>query len=349
MSPPEGYSVERHGAIAPIEEEWEGLASRLGASPFKRAGWFSCWLDAFGSRGLEVIAVRRGDRLAAVLPVLSRRGLVRSAANWHTPSFAPLAEDAEAELSLFGALFAAAPRRVDLSFLPPASAALLREASGRRQCVSRVLMRSPYVEVDRDWAEYWRGLSKNHRGNVGRRRRRLAEQGKVAIEVFEGGEGLSTLLEESFRVEASGWKGERGTAVICSPQTRRFYEGIAVWASRLGLLRLATLRLGGRLIAFNLGFEAEGRYYLLKLGHDATLDPLSPGTVLTAAMVERAFVLGLESYEFLGGQDAYKLRWSQERREAIEVKAFAHSPLGALDRIVQTHGRAAARKLLNRR
>ena len=164
--------------------------------------------------------------------------------------------------------------------------------------------------------------------------------------MFEGGKGLSPLLEESFRVEASGWKGERGTAVICSPRTRRFYEGIAAWASRLGILRLAALRLDGRLIAFNLGLEAEGRHYLLKLGHDAALDPLSPGTVLTAAMVERAFALGLESYEFLGGQDSYKLRWSQACREAIEVQAFAGSPLGTLDWLVQTRGRAAAKRVL---
>ena len=341
--------VERHRAIAPLEVEWEELAERLGASPFGRAGWFACWLDAFGSDGLEVVAVRRGNRLAGVLPVLSGHGAIRSASNWHTPSFAPLAEDAAAELSLYRPLLATARRRVDLCFLPPASAALLKEAAGGRRVASRAVMSSPYVAIERDWDEYWRGLSRNHRSNVSRRPRRLTERGEVAIEVFEGGEGLPALLEESFRIEASGWKGERGTAVICSPRTRRFYEEVAAWASRLGMLRLATLRLDGRLIAFNLGLEAEGRHYLLKLGHDAALDPLSPGTVLTAAMIKRAFALGLKSYEFLGGRDPYKLRWAQGCREAIEVKVFADSPLGALDRIVQTHGRAAARKVVARR
>lgn len=338
--------VERLREIAPIETEWEALASRLGASPFSRAGWFACWLESFGPEGLEVVAVRREGRLAAVLPVLSRRGVIRSVANWHTPSFAPLAEDAEAELSLFSSLFDAGPRRVDLSFLPPASAARLGDESGGRRLVSRTVMMSPYVAIEGEWSEYWRGLSRNHRGNVSRRRRRLAERGTVSIDVFEGGEELSGLLEESFRIEASGWKGKRGTAVICSPQTRRFYEGIAAWAARLGLLRLATLRLDGRLIAFNLDLEAERRHYLLKLGHDAALNQLSPGTVLTAAMVERAFALGLKSYEFLGGKDTYKLRWSQACREAIEVQVFDGSPLGMLDRIVQTHGRAAVRRVL---
>jgi CelD/BcsL family acetyltransferase involved in cellulose biosynthesis len=339
-------SVEIYDAVDDVAAEWDELALRLGSSPFVRPGWFSCWLEAFGSAGLRVAALQRDGRLAAVLPVLGRRGTVRSATNWHTPAYGPVAEDDAAEEELFAALCQTEPRRVDLSFLTPESAERLRAAAGRRSFAGRVVQRSPYVAIEGDWETYLASLSRNVRGNLGRRRRRLVECGEVAVEVVEGGAGLPELLRESFRLEASGWKGERKQAIVSSAETLRFYERLAAWAAEAGVLRLALLRLDGRTIAFNLSLEAEGRHYLLKLGHEASLDNLSPGTVLTAAMIERAFALGLKSYEFLGGPDPYKLRWTSACRDAIRVQAFAVSPSGALDRFVQTRGRAVARRLL---
>jgi CelD/BcsL family acetyltransferase involved in cellulose biosynthesis len=342
-------SVEIYDAVNAVAAEWDELALRLGSSPFARPGWFSCWLDAFGSVGLRVVALRRDGGLAAVLPVLERRGTVRSATNWHTPAYGPVAEDDAAAEELFAALFRTGPRRVDLSFVASESAERLRAAAGRRSFASRVVQRSPYVAIEGDWESYLGGLSRNVRGNLGRRRRRIAERGELAVEVFEGGGALPALLRESFQLEASGWKGEQSKAILSSPETLRFYERLAGWAAEVGMLRLALLRLDGRTIAFNLSLEAEGRHYLLKLGHDASLDDLSPGTVLTGAMIERAFALGLKSYEFLGGPDPYKLRWTSACHDFVRAQAFAGSPSGALDRFVQTRGRAVTRRLLARR
>ena len=37
-------------------------------------------------------------------------------------------------------------------------------------------------------------------------------------------------------MEALGWKGEADTAILSRPETRRFYEELARWASARGLL-----------------------------------------------------------------------------------------------------------------
>lgn len=338
-------SIEIHPELEPVEAEWEELALELGSPPFLRPGWFSCWLGAFGSTGLQVIALRRDGRLAAVVPTLSRHGVVRSPTDWSTPIFGPVAVDTEAELALFPSFFRERPRRVDLSFLTPATAEHLRGASGTRSFVQRVLAPSPYLEIEQDWESYWAGLSGNLRSNVRRRRRRLAELGEVAVEVVEGGERLPALLQECFEIEYRSWKRELGTAVLSSQSTVRFYDRLAEWAAGAGLMRLALLRLDGRIIAFNYCLEAGGRHYLLRLGYEPELGEMSPGTVLTAAMVERAFSFGLKSYEFLGAADHYKLRWTKTLRNPLRVQSFARSPLGAMDRIVQTHGRAAGKRL----
>jgi CelD/BcsL family acetyltransferase involved in cellulose biosynthesis len=113
----------------------------------------------------------------------------------------------------------------------------------------------------------------------------------------------------------------------------------------VGLFCFASLRVNGRMVAFNLSLETADAHYLLKLGHDVELASASPGTLLTAAMIERAFSLGMKSYEFLGDADPYKLRWTQRCREFVQAQSFAHTPTGLIDQIAQTEGRAIARRL----
>ena len=341
-------TIEIHQKVDSIAAEWDELARRVGASPFERPGWFSCWLDAFGAAGLEVVALRRDGRLAAVIPMLSHRGVVRSPTNWHTPRFGPVAEDEGARRAVLGALSRDRPRRLELSFLDSGLVADLKAVSGAALENARCIMSSPYVPIDQGWESYWQGLSKNLRSNVRRRRKRLAALGEVEVEIIEDEDGLAESLEECFRLEAGGWKGERGTAILSSPQTARFYERVAHWATKVRLLRLCLLRLDGRIAAFNLSLETDSRHYLLKLGHDISLNDASPGTVLTAAMVERAFQRGLDSYEFLGDRERYKLHWAPDCHEMERVQLFAPSLRGRVDRFVQTRGRPIAIYVLRR-
>lgn len=338
--------IEIQTSVEPLAAEWNELATRVGASPFDRPGWFSAWLGAFGAAGFEAIALRRGGRLAAVLPVLCAGRVVRAPANWHTPRFEPVAEDGEARLAALAALGEKRPRRIDFACLGEAMAAEMRTAWAPAPANQRIVHESPYIDTTQEWEPYWQGLSKNLRSSVRRRRRGLDKRGAVEIEVFEGGEELPGLLGECFRLEAGGWKGERGTAINSNPDTLRFYTELAEGAAGAGLLSLGLLRLDGRVIAFNYSLEDGCRHYLLKLGHDVALGDLSPGVVLTAAMVERAFQSGLESYEFLGDPDRYKLQWATGNRKLVRLQLFARSPAGHGDRFVQTTGRAVALKAM---
>lgn len=334
-----------------VEADWEALAARVGAPPFLRAGWLRAWWDAFGDGQLDVMTVRRGTELAGVLPVRRSGDTVASPTNWHTPLYGPVGIDDAARAELMAKVFEDDPRRVDLSFLDgggPDLELLQRGAAGRK-VESRTVMRSPYVRIEQDWDSYWGNLSRNLRSTVRRCRHRLEDRGAVELEVHDGREQLEELMAEGLELEASGWKAEEGTAILSRPDTRRFYEELSRWAAGAGLLRVAFLRVGGRAVAFNLGFETEKRHYLLKLGHDTSLQHAGPGTVLTAEMVSRSFALGHESYEFLGGEDRYKLRWASGCHDRVRAQAFAPSLAGRLDRLVQTRGRAVARRVVPRR
>jgi CelD/BcsL family acetyltransferase involved in cellulose biosynthesis len=340
-------SFELHREIAPLADEWDELADRTGASVFLRPGWFAAWRRAFGRGRLEVIAARNGSRLVGLAALERGRVVLRSPTNWHTPLWAPLAEDTETLRAVARAMVGRAQPWLSLGFVDAGTPELEACREATASCRTRVytLERSPYVVLNGTWEDFELRLSAKRRANLRRLWRRLTDRGRVEFEVRDGRDGLARLLEEGFRVEASGWKGERGTAIGSVRETRGFYEEVAAWAAGRGSLRLGFLRLDGLALAFDFAVEEGGAHALLKTGFDSAWRSFAPGVLLRARMIEHCFGRGLETYEFLGDAADWKLEWVDATRERVALEAFRRSPAGAVGWTTWAYARPAARRL----
>jgi CelD/BcsL family acetyltransferase involved in cellulose biosynthesis len=348
-------TVDVHDAIAPVAAEWDALADRAGAPPFARPGWFTAWWTAFGAGDPVVVTAARGGRLRGVLLLRRRPGILASPTNAHTPAFRMLAEDSAARSELASWLFAQRPRRVQLDYLDatdPGVPELYRAAAASGHRVLRTVVRqSPYAvlvpgeDVDRR-------LGGKAAGNVRRNLRRLEETGTVEIRIEEAPGRLDQLLAEGFRVESSGWKADRGTAIVSSPATRRFYTAVAHWAAGAGLLRLGFVRLDGRAIAFAFALQDDAALYLLKGGYDPEYRRFGPGKLLFRSLMARAVASGAGRFELLGAAEPWKLEWTRDCHEQILVRSYAPTVLGVADRAAQTaylrYGRPLAKRALAR-
>ena len=328
----------------PLLGEWERLAQHAGASPFLWPGWSGAWWRAFGEGQLQVFAVYDNGRLTGVVPLRRSNGVLRSLTNGDTPLFGFLALNETAVKALSHALFSQKPRRVDLSFLSSTDTNVLQvhatANAARYRVVTESLQAAPYVVIDKNWDAYERGLRRKFRSELRRRRRRLGEEGQLALEVHNGTERLDELLEEGFRVEGSGWKEAYGTSINSSPALKRFYTEVAYWAADCGWLRLAYLRLNGRTLAFDFCLESDKTHYLLKTGYDPAYGKFSPGMIMRHLMLARAFSEGLNTYDFLGvGHSPWKEEWTNTRQERLFLHIFAPTPLGFLDRTSFTASR----------
>jgi CelD/BcsL family acetyltransferase involved in cellulose biosynthesis len=258
-----------------------------------------------------------------------------------------VAEDEDCKRALLAELVEERPSRIDLSFLDATAhdGDSLREIAPRYRTLERTVMRSPYIEVDGDWDAYWARRPSKLRGDVGRLRRRLEKQGEVSFDVLRDPAGLKTALEEALQIEASGWKGENGTAIQSHADTAHFYRRVVDWAADDHLLALARLRVDGKLVAFSIGLEDEHAHYGLKTGYDSAWRKCGPGVLLTAELIAHTFGRGLSRFELLGNEDPYKARWTDGgARELQRVQSFAPSPAGIIERIWWTRGRAAAKR-----
>jgi CelD/BcsL family acetyltransferase involved in cellulose biosynthesis len=301
--------------------DWEALAERAGAPPFSRPGWFAAWANAFAPGELELLTVRRDDRLAGVLPLLRTREALRSPTNDQTHHFGLLAEDEATETELVRGLFSSGARRILLDYLDASSpdAPSLRTAADEAgyRVVVRPLAYNLFLRLDADLR-----LPSRLVHDVERRRRRLEQEGEVVLEVEESSEKL----EEGLRLEGSGWKEVEHTAILSRADTTSFYREIAEWAAERGWLRLCFLRLGGRPLAFQLALEHGGAHYFVKGGYDPEFHAFSPGKLLLHATLVRAREHELDRYELLGDVEPWKLEWARHVRTRLLFQAFGRSP-----------------------
>ena len=338
------------GAAGGIREEWDELADRAGAPPFLRPGWIEPWQEAFGSGRPAYAVLRGGGRLRALLALQAARGALVGAANWHTPVYGALSEDAGAAEELIHGVVRRRAARLDLSMLdsadPGLAAARAAAGAASARVIERTVARSPYVELSGSFDEFMAARDRKFRKDIGRRWRRL-DEAEGAEAVFEDGtERLDELLADGFRLEGSGWKIENGTAIVSDPRQQRFYRAVARWAAERGWLRLAFLRTRERAIAFDLCIEAGGVHYVPKGGFDVDYRKHGPGQLLTHAGIRRAYERGLDSYELLGQQDEYKRQWTDSVRARVRLQAFSRRPGGSASYLAWRYGRPLALRTL---
>jgi CelD/BcsL family acetyltransferase involved in cellulose biosynthesis len=330
-------------------QEWDALADRLVAPPFLRPGWIEAWCRAYAKTAPVVLEARRGGELAGVLPVIRHRRTTTGPTNSHTPVFGPLAADEDAAAELAERAVAELGGALVLEPVDPAHAATAAFGDGLRRngrlTLVEALRHAPYVPVEGSFDDYLKGLSKNHRKQLARRRRRLEEAGQVTVEVQTSTRGLGSALEDFVQLESSGWKKGSGTAIASRRANRDFYAEVARWAAERGSLRLSFLALDGRPIAAELGLEEGGVLYALKGGFDPAYGSFGPGQLLTHESLARSFAAGLDSYEFLGRDEGYKLAWTSATRERVRLRAFRPTLGGRMSREAHRRGRPLWQRL----
>ena len=277
------------------------------------------------------------------------RGVWRSATNWHTPEFRLIAEP-EAALELANAVLVQKPHRIALQFVdsvdPGTKAFRAASETAAYRIQTRTLEQSPYIDTSGEWDEYRQHRSAKLLRDLRRRRRLLDCEGTFEFVVYDGTESLQELLEEGFRVEAAGWKSDAGSAIASQDETRRFYQEIAAWAADRKWLRLGFLRLDSQAFAFDFAIEHDDVHYLLKTGYDPAYSRFAPGKLLRREMIARAFDEGIRSYEFLGGEEPWKLELTSSVRHRDLLLAFAPTARGRLERAAFEYGRPLAKRVL---
>jgi CelD/BcsL family acetyltransferase involved in cellulose biosynthesis len=129
------------------------------------------------------------------------------------------------------------------------------------------------------YATEW--MAKKHLANLARRRRQLSQRLEASIDTTDrAAVGLDQAIEEFLGLEANGWKGRTGTALLCRPGHDRFFREVCLGFAEEGRLMFLGLQAGVQVLAFSTALLAGPGLFGFKKAYDETFARWSPGTLL---------------------------------------------------------------------
>jgi CelD/BcsL family acetyltransferase involved in cellulose biosynthesis len=131
-------------------------------------------------------------------------------------------------------------------------------------------------------------LPRDSRRELRRLERRLGEQGKLEYAEWAQPAGACEWVQRFLAVEASGWKGQRGSALASTEANRHFFTRATALGAERGRLMMLEMRLDGRPVAAKCNFlAAAGGGFTFKIGYDEAFKRYSPGTLLEIENIRR--------------------------------------------------------------
>jgi CelD/BcsL family acetyltransferase involved in cellulose biosynthesis len=114
-----------------------------------------------------------------------------------------------------------------------------------------------------------------------RQRHRLAEHGAVQFEVARTSDEVAAAIKTFLALEASGWKGARGTALVQNDGDANFIRHATAALAATGQCEIVTLRAGTTPLAAGIVLRHQDRAFFFKIGVDERFAKFSPGVQLT--------------------------------------------------------------------
>ncbi len=193
-----------------------------------------------------------------------------------------------------------------------------------------------HVGIDSGWAGYLAARPGQVREAVRRRTKRLMGQGGVFRIVRDAGE-IEAGIAAYEAVYARSWKEPEPFPAFNATLMRQ--------CAADGSLRLGILSLGAEVMAAQIWVVRADWAAVLKLAHDEAARAHSPGTVLTAMMIEHLIEQeGVRALDFGRGDDPYKASWTTARRQRVGLVLANPRTVAGIVSVVQHFAGQVRRK-----
>jgi CelD/BcsL family acetyltransferase involved in cellulose biosynthesis len=286
-----------------IAEEWRALAARaLEPNVFYEPAFALAAAPVFGA-GVGAVLVRTaGGRLAGLFPARIGRwrgGFTSMLVSWthpYAPLGTPLIDRDEPEAVIAAWLDhlgrdPAMPAQLLLPLVPEQGAfadalEMVLARQGRRTAAfgrhERALL-APGTEREK-YLE--RAMSGSKRKELRRQRRRLEDIAPVTVTTVTGAPDIEAALKDFIVLEASGWKGLAGTAIVSNPAIQDFVQKAVAGLAAEGHARLDRLFLNGTAIAATVTLESGDTAWCWKIAYSEGLARSSLGVQLVCDLTE---------------------------------------------------------------
>jgi CelD/BcsL family acetyltransferase involved in cellulose biosynthesis len=308
--------------------EWTSLwCSDPRATPFQRPEWLLPWWHQFGQLDLRAITIRENQRLLGFLPfyvypnpVTDERELLLIGAgptDYLDGVFSPDCTSRHVQTALETLRAESGWDVLSVFQLRPASLLFqalqlhvdARPADGEvEQFQSESCSRMPAVHINQ--------LPAKIRRSVMNSRNRALRQGDLQLRCATSSDWHWT-FEVLRRLHTADWQRRGKAGVLADPRVLAWHREALPLLDRAGMLRLYSLRLNKEVIGVLYCLidpiqKPDRTQYCYLTSYSVDHTRLGPGSVLLALSIDQAADEGVETIDFLRGNEAYKETWEVE-------------------------------------
>jgi len=331
-------------AFSMLEAGWESLCDELAdyITVFASHTWYQNWWKYYsGDAKLHLFTMWQGDKLVGIAPLMREKssfhglpvrvmGFIQNNQSLHNdfivmPQFRTLFLQ-----KLIQSLFEQSSRWDTLYFRNISSISdnykslvQVLDDEDRDWGEKTTPFDTPYLIPSGSWSDYFAGRSRRTRKTLKNIRNKVLKAGKISVRHITTLEEFLSCKEDLFKVAQQSWS-EKIDGSLGSASNRNFFESLSIEAAAKKWLSIWTLYLDSKMIALEYHLKAYNREHALRGHYHSKFAPLSPGTYLEMAMLQRIFEKQdtIQLFDFCGSFDSYKKKWTDNYVPHCDVLVF---------------------------
>jgi CelD/BcsL family acetyltransferase involved in cellulose biosynthesis len=165
----------------------------------------------------------------------------------------------------------------------------------------------PVITLPKTWEEYLQNVGKKQRHEIKRKWRNAEEQLQPTFLIVSDDKNLEQDSSDFIRLHKLSSKSK---AEFWDEKQSKYFRELITQAAQNNWLKLFFLEVAGQRVATMLCFDYDNQFYLYNSGYDPSqFAGQSIGNVLTSYTIKTAIEKGRKRYDFLRGNEEYKLHY----------------------------------------
>ncbi len=326
-------------------DELEGIRTDwlilTGGKPaiFQSFGWNRTWYEAYSNTFDEalIFVLKRNGQVVALLPCYRKGNRIRLAGDSlcdFQDLIALTAEDAE---QFIVELFShARKKRFHFHFHQLSDRGNLWPLIKRYapntgfDYYEKVLGPCPWFELSEDGESFLVAAKAKLRKRIRRALRRLEDLAPGhEYRLLGHSQITASTIDDIAALHERNQHRKEGNSIFANESYRNFILN-AAQEPDTGIHIVEVRAKTGELIAFDLGFHSDSRFYAYIGSYDAPYSGGSPGVCLLHWQMDRLPLMGIKEYDFLCGSESYKFDYAENTYNIMSVKVYTRGFMNSL-------------------
>jgi len=182
------------------------------------------------------------------------------------------------------------------------------------------ITRAPFVKISGSWDEYTRTLSGNTYRDLKKKLNRFRRVDGLLITEIRDLSAYQDHVSRMIEMHLELWAARKTRTPYQVPERRMFLREVGWALLQQGILRLACLQVSDKPIAYLWCYDYKRVRHYLNAAWDMGYANLSPGSLLLIQGIRDAFELGFDEFDMLGGEEAFKYRYTHRSHHVTTLK-----------------------------